>query len=129
MISFLLHVLLSIVLLGVGTFLFEVTTKNKEFNLIFAKGNKTAAFVLGGKVFGLAIVLESALRNSISLLDLLVWGAIGIVTQIVVYILADLATPKYKFYDLVEKDRVSAGLLLFLMSLSIGFIISGALTY
>lgn len=129
MISFLLHVGLAAVLLIVGTFLFEIVTKNKEFDLIFNKGNKTAALTLGGKVLGLGIVLESALRNSIGLLDLVIWGAIGIVTQIVVYILADLLTPKVKFYDAVEEDKTSVGIFLLLLSLAIGFVVSGALTY
>lgn len=129
MISFLSHVGVALALLAVGIFLFELVTKNKEFDLIFNKGNKTAALTLGGKAVGLAIVLESTLRNSISLFDLLVWGTIGIITQIVVYELADLLTPKTKFYQAVEEDKVSVGIALFLLSIAIGYVVSGALTY
>lgn len=129
MLSFLAYVGTAFALLIVGIFIFELSTKNKEFDLIFNKGNKTAAFVLGGKALGLALVLESALRNSISLVDLLIWGAVGIVTQLVIYIVADLLTPKVKFYDAVEEDKKSVGLALFFLSISIGLLISGALTY
>ena len=56
----------------------EITTKVKEFSLM-ANGNKAASYVLGGRLLGLAIVLYSALANSISLLDMVIWGAVGIV--------------------------------------------------
>lgn len=128
MLIFLQYIGLSLALLVVGIFIFELSTKNKEFDLIFNKGNKTAAYVLGGKALGLALVLESSLRNSISLFDLLIWGLIGIATQVVVYIIADLLTP-IKFYDAVEEDKRSVGLALFFLSITIGLVISGALTY
>lgn len=128
MLIFLQYIGLSLVLLVAGIFIFELSTKNKEFDLIFNKGNKTAAYVLGGKALGLALILESSLRNSISLLDLLIWGLIGIATQVVVYIIADLLTP-IKFYDAVEEDKRSVGLALFFLSITIGLVISGALTY
>lgn len=129
MITFLSYILVALLLLISGVFLFEVTTKNKEFDLIFNKGNKTAALVLGGKILGLGIVLESALRNSISLLDLFIWGAIAIIAQIILYILIDLFTPKVKIYEAVEQDKVSIGLFILLLSITIGLIVSGALTY
>lgn len=129
MISYLTYAGAAFALLIVGIFIFEATTKNKEFDLIFNKGNKTASLVLGGKAIGLALVLESALRNSISLVDLLIWGAAGIVTQVVVYVLADLLTPKTKFYDAIEEDKVAVGLALFFLSIAIGLVISGSLTY
>jgi putative membrane protein len=129
MLSFLAYFGVTLGLLIVGIFLFEITTKNKEFDLIFKKRNKTAALVLGGKMVGLAIVLESALRNSISITDLLVWGVIGIVTQLVVYILANVVIPKVKFYDAIEEDNVAVGVFLFLLSIAIGLLVSGSLTY
>lgn len=55
----------------------EVTTKVKEFKLM-AQGNKAVSYVLGGRLLGLAIVLYSTAANSISLLDMVSWGAVGI---------------------------------------------------
>ena len=51
-----------------------------------AQGNKAVSYVLGGRLLGLAIVLYSTAANSISLLDMVSWGAVGILAQIIVFI-------------------------------------------
>ena len=83
----------------------EITTKVKEFTLM-GKGNKAASYVLGGRLLGLAIVLYSALANSISLLDMVIWGAVGIVAQIIVFYLAELLTPRFNITQRLKKITV-----------------------
>ncbi|KGM44623.1 DUF350 domain-containing protein [Neobacillus niacini] len=128
MLDFLIYLGVSIALLIVGLFLMEITTKVKEFSLM-AKGNKAASYVLGGRLLGLAIVLYSALANSISLLDMVIWGAIGIVAQIIVFYLAELLTPRFNISQSIEDDNRAVGLFLLLLSVSIGIVIAGCLTY
>ena len=94
MLDFLIYLGVSIALLIVGLFLMEITTKVKEFSLM-AQGNKAASYVLGGRLLGLAIVLYSALANSISLVDMMIWGAVGIAAQIIVFYLAEWLTPSF----------------------------------
>lgn len=128
MTSFLLYLLVSLVLLFVGLILMEVTTKVKEFSLM-AQGNKAASYVLGGRLLGLAIVLYSTTANSISLTDMAIWGAIGIVAQIVVFYLAEWLTPRFNVSQAIEEDNQAVGLFLLLLSVSIGIVIAGCLTY
>ncbi|MEH7179962.1 DUF350 domain-containing protein [Neobacillus vireti] len=128
MLNFLIYLAVSLALLFVGLFLMEITTKVKEFSLM-GKGNKAASYVLGGRLLGLAIVLYSALANSISLLDMVIWGAIGIVAQIIVYYLAEWLTPRFNITQSIEEDNRAVGLFLLLLSVSIGIVIAGCLTY
>ncbi|MDR7238313.1 DUF350 domain-containing protein [Neobacillus drentensis] len=128
MTSFLLYLLVSLVLLFVGLILMEVTTKVKEFSLM-AQGNKAASYVLGGRLLGLAIVLYSTAANSISLTDMVIWGAIGIVAQIVVFYLAEWLTPRFNVSQAIEEDNQAVGLFLLLLSVSISIVIAGCLTY
>ncbi|MEH7011622.1 DUF350 domain-containing protein [Neobacillus niacini] len=128
MLDFLLYLAVSLALLLVGLFLMEITTKVKEFSLM-AKGNKAASYVLGGRLLGLAIVLYSALANSISLLDMVIWGAVGIVAQIIVFYLAEWLTPRFNVTQSIEEDNRAVGLFLLLLSVSIGIVIAGCLTY
>lgn len=128
MTSFLLYLLVSLVLLFVGLILMEVTTKVKEFSLM-AQGNKAASYVLGGRLLGLAIVLYSTAANSISLTDMVIWGAIGIVAQIVVFYLAEWLTPRFNVSQAIEEDNQAVGLFLLLLSISISIVIAGCLTY
>ncbi|WP_423801107.1 DUF350 domain-containing protein [Neobacillus sp. SAB-20_R2A] len=128
MTDFLLYLAVSLGLLIVGLFLMEVTTKVKEFSLI-AKGNKAASFVLGGRLLGLAIVLYSTAANSVSLADMAIWGGIGILAQIIVFYLAEWLTPKFNVNQSIEDDNQAVGLFLMFLSVSIGVIIAGCLTY
>ncbi|AIK39618.1 DUF350 domain-containing protein [Bacillus pseudomycoides] len=128
MINFLLYLAISIGLLCIGLFLMEVTTKVKEFSLM-AKGNKAASYALGGRLLGLAIVLYSTAANSISLLDMVLWGAIGILAQIIVFYLAEWLTPRFNINQSIEEDNQAVGLFLMFLSISIGIVIAGCLTY
>jgi putative membrane protein len=129
LLDFLLYLAVSLALLLVGLFLMEITTKVKEFALM-AKGNKAASYVLGGRLLGLAIVLYSALANSISLLDMVIWGAVGIAAQIIVFYLTEWLTPRrFNVSQSIEEDNRAVGLFLLLLSVSIGIVIAGCLTY
>jgi putative membrane protein len=128
MTNFLLYLAVSIGLLLVGLFLMEITTKVKEFTLM-GKGNKAASYLLGGRLIGLAIVLYSSAANSISLLDMAIWGGIGIVAQIIVFYLAEWITPRFNVTQSIEDDNQAVGIFLMLLSISIGIVIAGCLTY
>jgi len=129
LLDFLLYLAVSLALLLVGLFLMEITTKVKEFALM-AKGNKAASYVLGGRLLGLAIVLYSALANSISLVDMVIWGAVGIAAQIIVFYLTEWLTPRrFNVSQNIEDDNRAVGLFLLLLSVSIGIVIAGCLTY
>jgi len=128
-INFSLYLLVSLGLLFVGLFLFEITTtKVKEFKLI-AEKNVTAALSLGGKVLGLAVVLGSAAEFSISLVDMIIWGAIGIVAQIIVFIIAEVITIRFSIEKAIQEDNRAVGVLLFSLSLAVGWIVAKCLTY
>lgn len=118
----------SALLMAVGLLIFIFTTKTKEFALI-GQGNKSAGIVIAGRTIGLAIVLYSAIANSISLLDLALWAGIGIVTQVIANILAEVLTPAFNVAEALEKDNQAVAISLFGMFISIGLIIAGCLTY
>lgn len=128
MLNFLAYVGVALLMWAIGIFLMEITTKNKEWKLI-KNGNKTASYVFLGRIVGLAIVLYSAISNSISLIDLLIWGAIGIIAQIVFFYLAEWLTPKFNITKAIDDNVESVGILLMGLAISIGIIIAGCLTY
>jgi putative membrane protein len=127
-ISFLSYAGASLLLLFIGLLLFELTTKNEKFKMI-GQGNAAAAMVIGGKMLGLAIVIGSAVANSISLVDMMIWGVIGIIVQILAHILAEVATIRFSIREAIDKDNRAVGVFLLLMSVSIGWVIAQCLTY
>ncbi|MFD2971362.1 DUF350 domain-containing protein [Peribacillus deserti] len=128
MLNYLAYFGIAIVLLGAGIVLFEITTKVKEFELI-SKGNKAASLVLTGKILGLSVVLYSSISNSVSIYDLILWGAIAIITQIAAYYLAELLLPKFNIHNAINQDNQAVGLFLLALSVAIGLIVAGCLTY
>ena len=120
---------LALLLIIAGILLFILSTpKLKEFSLI-GKKNVTAALSLGGKIVGLAMVLGAAAEYSVSRLDMAIWGAIGIVAQIIVYILAEVITIRFSISKAIEEDNRAVGILLFSLSLSIGWVVAKCLSY
>lgn len=127
-VNYLAYFGISALLMAVGLLIFVFTTRTKEFALI-GQGNKSAGIVLAGRTIGLAIVLYSAIANSISLMDLVLWAAIGIASQVIANILAEVLTPTFNVAEAVEKDNTAVAISLFGMFISIGLIIAGCLTY
>jgi len=128
LINYLIYFGLSTVLMVLGVVIFVYTTKTREFKII-GQGNKAAGIVIAGRTIGLAIILYSAIANSISLLDLAVWAVIGIVTQVVANLLAELLTPGFKVETALEEDNVAVAIVLLGMFVSIGLVIAGCMTY
>ena len=128
-INFLSYLGVAIGLLVVGVILFTISTpKIKEFKLI-AEKNVSAAMLLGGKVMGLAIVLGAAAEYSISLMDMAIWGVVGIVSQIIVFILAEVITIRFSIQKAIEEDNRAVGTMLLSLSLAVGWIVAKCLSY
>ncbi len=128
LINYLIYFGISTVLMAVGIVVFVFTTKTKEFTLI-GQGNRAAGIVMAGRTIGLAIILYSAIANSIAITDLAIWAGIGIVTQVIANFLAEVLTPGFNVAEAVEKDNVAVAIALFGMFVSIGLVIAGCLTY
>lgn len=127
-VNFLMYLGVSIVLLAIGVMIFVFTTKTKEFALI-GQGNTSAGIIVAGRTIGLAIILYSAIANSVSLLDLAIWALIGIVTQVIANLLAEVLTPTFNIKEALENNNVAVAIALSGMFISIGLIIAGCLTY
>jgi putative membrane protein len=108
----------------VSIMIYVMMTPHKELALIRA-GNPSAALAFAGVVIGLAIPLGSCLAYAFSLLDLLIWGVITLLLQLIAFRFTDMflrGLPR----RIAEGDVAAA---VFLMSVKIGvaLIISGAL--
>jgi putative membrane protein len=122
-----LGVALLLMIAGVLVFILS-TPKLKEFTLI-RKNNASAALSLSGKIVGLALVLGAAAEYSVSLLDMAIWGAVGIISQIIVFLLAEVITIRFSIRKAIEDDNRAVGIMLFSLSISIGWIVAKCLSY
>lgn len=104
--------------------IYVLMTPHKELQLIRA-GNPSAALAFGGVVVGIAIPLGSCLAYAFSVWDLLLWGVVTLLLQLLAFRFADIFL-RHLPRRIAEGDVAAA---VFLMAIKIGLalIISGAI--
>lgn len=126
---FLIYLGTSLVLFLIGTFIFRVITPYSERALI-KNGNVAVALKLLGKMAGLVVVLQSAIRSSINLVDLVLWAFIAIIIQIILHLVIEYVfTRNTNLAKEVEKGNVAVGLFLGGVSILVGLIVAASISY
>lgn len=136
--NFLAYLGVTLPILLFGILAFMVTTPYNEYKLIREGADsddprkvnaaKAAAHDLGGKVVGLAIVLASAVFHSVSLLDLAMWGILGIIFQVAVFYVFELVTP-FRVVSEIPKGNVSVGIFASRLSVATGLLMAALISY
>lgn len=121
---FLVHSGASLGILVVGAYLYTLMTKHDELALIRA-GNVAAAVSFGGAIIGLAVPLAFSLAASLSLWDLLIWGVIALLLQLIAFRLADLFLKDIS--SRIEAGETSAAIMLVSVKLATAFINAAAI--
>jgi putative membrane protein len=138
LLNFLSYLAVTIPILGLGILVFAFTTPYKEFELIKngaqtedpkkVAAAKAAAHDLGGKIIGLTIVLASAVYHSVNLLDLLIWGVVGMVFQVLVFYLFEWITP-FKVVSEIPNGNISVGIFASRLSIAAGLLMAALISY
>ncbi|WOK35854.1 DUF350 domain-containing protein [Sphingomonas sp. C3-2] len=118
-----LGVALSVFLLALFAYLW--LTPHKEMALI-REGNQAASISLGGAAIGLAIPLAYCLQSSINIWDLVVWGAVTLLIQIIAFRGVDLI-----LHDLpkrIEHDERSAAIFLATVKIAVAMLNAAAVS-
>ncbi|HYE00191.1 MAG TPA: DUF350 domain-containing protein [Alphaproteobacteria bacterium] len=116
----------AVALIAAFTTIYLMITPYSEITLI-RQGNSAAAVSLGGTIIGFAIALHSAAANSVSLMDMALWGAVGLASQVVVFLLVCVKLPGFR--GGIEGDKIGYGITLASLSIAMGIVNAGSLTY
>jgi putative membrane protein len=111
-------------LLIVGLLVYMAVTPFRERELL-REGNAAAATVLGGALVALAIPLAALLATTGALLDLVVWGLVAVILQLVTVIVASLLLRGMR--GMIEAGQVAAAIPLVAAQLSIGLLNAAAM--
>jgi putative membrane protein len=120
----LLQFVLVLALLVAGIFVYMAITPFHERELL-RNGNPAAATVLGGALVALAIPLAALLATTAALLDILVWGAVAVLLQ-----LLTVAIVSHLFRAMrvmIEAGQVAGAIPLVAAQLSIGLLNAAAM--
>ena len=85
-------------------FLYSRATPHREFALI-REGNSAAAVQLTGPFIGFAIPLATVIANSVNLADMLLWGLVAALVQLLVFVVIA------RFLFRAISDRIAEGCL------------------
>lgn len=101
-------------------------TPHREFALIKAN-NVAASLALGGAVLGFILPLASAMANSVSLVDFMLWGVIAFVVQAIAHlakrlVIADLPAR-------IANGETAAGVFAGVVSLGVGVLNAASMTW
>lgn len=114
----------TLALLGVGAAIYMALTPFHERELI-AAGNTAAGIVLAGTLLALAIPLAATLATSAYTLDILLWGIVALVIQLVTFRLASLFIKGLR--EMIEQGNVAAACALTGIQLSVALLNAGAM--
>lgn len=122
---FLAHMATAIVLTLFYVVIYMWVTPHPEIKLI-RENNLAASLAFAGSLIGFCIPLASAITNSVSLGDVVAWGGVALLVQIVIFYLVRLPIPKIS--ERIEKGEMASGLWLGSASLAGGLLNAASMT-
>lgn len=127
-VSTLIYFFVAVGVVLVGLIIFElITTKYKDWDEIL-KGNHAVALSIGGKIVGICIILAFSIYNSADIVETLIWGGVGIVLQMVAYLLFQLFTRNFSVEEQLHKGNIAVGIISMCVSIGLGFVIGASIT-
>lgn len=114
----------TLALLALGVALYMAITPFHEMRLI-RQGNAAAGVVLGASLVALAIPLAATLATSRVTLDIIVWGLVALVLQLLVFLAASLLIRGLR--QMIEDGNLAAAWLLAGLQLAVALLNAGAM--
>mgnify|MGYP001828646521 CR=1 FL=1 len=104
--------------------LYVFLTPWKELALLKG-GNGSAGLALAGAITGLAIPLAACLASSVTPIDLIIWGLVALLLQLIAYRVVDILLVGLPAR--IENDEAGAAIVLIAAKLSVAMILAAGL--
>ena len=112
------------VLLLLASTIYILLTPWKELALVRG-GNGAAGLALAGAIAGLAIPIASCLASSLTLLDLLLWGTVALLLQLLTYRIIDMVLRDIP--NRIQNDEAGAAIVLIAAKISVAMLLAAGL--
>lgn len=124
--DFLVYFGLGILFVTAFLWIYLLVTPYREIQLI-RSGNAAAAWSLGFTLLGFSLPLAAAIIHSVNPWDMMLWAAIALVVQILVFIVVRLLLPEVTRH--IQEGQVASGAFLGMLSLTAGVLNAASMTY
>lgn len=120
-----LHFLVTVAMLAAAVWIYVSLTPYREFALT-RDGNMAAAISLSGAMLGLALPLAVCMAVSVSVWDIVLWGCVTLLIQLVVFRITDLILRGLP--QRIEAGETAPALVLAAIKLSVAMINAAAIS-
>ena len=124
--DFLVYFGLGILFVAAFLWIYLLVTPYREIQLI-RSGNAAAAWSLGFTLLGFSLPLAAAIIHSVNPWDMMLWAAIALVVQILVFIVVRLLLPEVTKH--IQEGQVASGAFLGMLSLTAGVLNAASMAY
>ncbi len=124
--NFLVYLGISLALLYAFVWIYIRVTPQKEFTLI-REGNMAAAFSLSGAILGFIVPLTAAVRYSVNLADMAIWGVIALAVQVAAFVVVRMLIPTIT--DDITAGKAAQGFVMGTLSLGVGLINGACMSF
>ena len=111
-------------LLLIASTIYILLTPWKELALVRG-GNGAAGLALAGAIAGLAIPIASCLASSLTLVDLLLWGSVALLLQLLTYRIIDMILRDIP--QRIPNDEAGAAIVLIAAKVSVAMLLAAGL--
>ena len=112
------------ILLVVASTIYILLTPWKELALVRG-GNGAAGLALAGAIAGLAIPIASCLASSLTLVDLVLWGSVALLLQLLTYRIIDMLLRDIP--NRIQNDEAGAAIVLIAAKLAAAMLLAAGL--
>lgn len=123
--DFLIFFVVAAVITAVFALVYAAVTQHNELKLI-RENSSAAAIAFSGSLLGFALPLASAMVNSNTVLEIVMWGLVALIVQIIVYYVVRIPMPGIS--RRIEENEVAAGIWLGTASVVGGILNAAAMT-
>lgn len=124
--NFLVYLAISLVLLAAFVAIYVRITPQREFALI-REGNIAASFSLSGAILGFIIPLSAAIRSSVNLADMAIWGVIALFVQVAAFVVVRMLVPTIT--DDITAGKAAQGFFLGTLSMGVGLLNGACMSF
>jgi putative membrane protein len=123
--AFLTYLVIAGLLVAVYLYVYTWVTPHNEFVLMRAD-KPGAAISLGMSMIGFALPLTSSIAHSDDVIDMVIWGLVALIVQIIAYYLARLPVPDLS--QRIAKGEIAPAIWLGSASVTAGLVNAASMT-
>jgi putative membrane protein len=124
--AFAIYMTAALGMIAIFLAIYTAVTPCREWSLL-REGNVAAALSLGGATLGFSLPLASIIAHTNVLLDVVVWGAVAVVVQLLIWAIVNLLQSGLK--ERIGRGEVAAGAFLAATSVAGGIVNAACMTY